>query len=105
MTLQSENGLLGIGPYPLPGEESADLINAGLFLPFSLLPFFFSLLLFPNPQQIGKETVTHIKGASYFHSADSFAMIRGRHVDLTVLGGLQVSSLLLCLSLSLSPLF
>ncbi|MEM4398116.1 MAG: CoA transferase subunit B [Candidatus Woesearchaeota archaeon] len=64
--LQSENGLLGIGPFPFEGEEDPDLINAG------------------------KQTITHIKGASFFSSADSFAMIRGGHIDLTVLGGLEV---------------
>ena len=67
VTFQSENGMLGIGPFPFKGEEDPDLINAG------------------------KQTITELPKSSYFDSATSFAMIRGGHVDLTILGAMQVS--------------
>jgi 3-oxoacid CoA-transferase subunit B len=66
VTFQSENGMLGVGPFPLEGEEDPDLINAG------------------------KQTVSETPGCSYFSSAESFAMIRGGHIDLTILGALEV---------------
>ena len=67
VTLQSENGMLGMGPFPYEGEEDADLINAG------------------------KQTITELPSSSYFSSADSFAMVRGGHIALSILGGMQVA--------------
>ena len=68
VTLQSENGMLGMGPFPFEGEEDPDLINAG------------------------KQTITELAKTSYFSSADSFAMIRGGHIDLSILGAMQVAA-------------
>ena len=68
VTLQSENGMLGMGPFPYEGEADADLINAG------------------------KQTITELASSSYFSSADSFAMIRGGHIDLSILGAMQVAA-------------
>jgi 3-oxoacid CoA-transferase subunit B len=68
VTLQSENGMLGMGPFPYEGEEDADLINAG------------------------KQTITQLPTSSFFSSADSFAMIRGGHIDLTILGAMEIAA-------------
>ncbi|KTF82264.1 hypothetical protein cypCar_00035315 [Cyprinus carpio] len=86
--LQSENGILGLGPYPTESEVDPDLINAGVDLYYFII---FYVLSWPFCVCSGKETVTVYPGAAYFSSDESFAMIRGGHVDLTMLGAMQVS--------------